>query len=174
DGLAHGRGGSFGLGLGDVAGVGGEAEADDFSVNRGVAGLGGGESFDGKHGGAFADGHAVAIGGEGAALGGGDDAHGVPCPEKAEGERGFVAAGDGGVDHSAAHHLEGESNGVGAGGAGGGDVDRWAGDLVFDGDIAGSGGGHGANDGEGMDSSVLGVELNGFGLFGLTSAAGAA
>ena len=78
DGLAHGRGGTFSLGLGDVAGVGGEAEADDLGVDSGVAGLGGGQSFESEHGGAFTDGHAVAVGGEGAALGGGDDAHGVP------------------------------------------------------------------------------------------------
>ncbi len=88
--------------------------------------------------------------------------------EEAEGERSFVAAGDGGVDHSGAHHLEGEADGVGAGGAGGGDVEGGAGDVVFDGDVAGSGGGHGANDGEGMDAGVAGVEPDGLGLFGLS------
>src|SRR5260370_35512011 len=139
DGLAHGRGGSVGEGLGDVAGVGGEAEADDLGVDGGVAGLGGGERFEGEHGGAFTDGHAVAVGGEGAALRGGDDAHGVPGPEEAERQRGFVTAGDGGVDHSTSHHLEGEADGGGAGGAGGRDVEAGTGELCFECDVGGSG-----------------------------------
>ena len=168
DGLAHGGGGAFAEGLGDVAGVGGHAEADDLGVDGGVAGLGGFEGLECEHGGAFADGHAVAVGGEGAAARGRDDAHGVPGAEEAEGERGFVAAGDGGSDHTAAHHLEGEADGVGRGGAGGGDVERGAGDLVVDGDVAGSGGGHGADDGEGMDAGVAGVETLDLGLFGLS------
>src|SRR6266851_1273282 len=174
DGLAHGGGGSVGEGLGDVAGVGGEAEADDLGVDGGVASLRGGESFEGEHGGAFTDGHAVAVGGEGAALRGGDNAHGVPGAEEAEGKRSFVAAGDGGVDHSTSHHLEGEADGVGAGGASSRDVERWAGDLLFDGDVVGSGGGHGADDGERMDPGVTGVEFDGLGLFGLAASAGAA
>src|ERR1700733_2163142 len=61
-----------------------------------------------------------------------------------------------------------------SGGAGGGDVESWAGDLLVDGDVAGSGGGHGADDGEGMDASISGVELDGFSFFGLAAAAGAA
>ena len=77
-------------------------------------------------------------------------------------------------DHSAADHVEGESDGVGAGGAGGGDVEGRAGDLLVDGDVAGAGGGHGADDGERMDACVAGVELDGFGLFGLAATAGAA
>ena len=160
--------------LGDVVGVGGHAEADDLGVDGGVAGLGGGEGFEGEHGCAFADGHAVAVGGEGAALRGGDDAHAVPCSEEAEGEWGFVASGDGCFDHSGADHLEGEADGVGSGGAGGGDVEDGAGDAEVDGDVAGAGGGHGAGDGERMDAGVAGVELGGFGLFGLTASAGAA
>jgi len=63
---------------------------------------------------------------------------------------------------------------VGAGGAGGGDVEGGAGDLLVDGDVAGSGRGHGADDGEGMDTGVAGVELGGLGLLGLSSSAGAA
>ncbi len=156
-----------------MARVGGEAEADDLGVDVRVAGLGGGESFECEHSGAFADGHAVAVGGEGTALRGGDDAHGVPGAEKAEGERSFVASGDGCRDHAAADHLEGEADGVGSGGAGGGDVERGAGDLLVDGDVAGSGGGHGADDGERMNAGVAGVELDGLGLFGLAAAAGA-
>ena len=174
DGLTHGGGGTVGERLGDVAGVGGEAEADDLGVDVCVAGLCGREGFESEHGGAFADGHAVAVGGEGAALGGRDDAHGVPGAEKAEGERSFVASGDGCRDHSAADHLEGEADSVGSGGAGGGDVEGGAGDLLIDGDVAGSGRGHGADDGEWMDAGVAGVELDGFGLFGLTATAGAA
>jgi len=85
-----------------------------------------------------------------------------------------VAAGDGGVDHSGADHLEGEADGVGTGGAGGGDVESGAGDLEIDGDVADPGGSHGADDGEGMDTGVAGVELVGFGLFGLTATTGAA
>ncbi len=87
---------------------------------------------------------------------------------------GFVAAGDRGVDHAAANHLEGEADGVGAGGAGGGDIDGGADDLLVDGDVAGSGRGHSADDSEGMDAGIAGVELGGLGLFGLAATAGAA
>ena len=156
------------------AGVRGEAETYDFGVDFCVAGLCGFQGFESEHGGAFADGHAVAVSREGAALGGGDDSHGVPGAEEAEGERGFVASGDGGGDHAAADHLEGEADGVGSGGAGGGDVEGGAGDLLVDGDVAGSGGGHCADDGEGMDAGVFSVETHSFGLFGLTASAGTA
>ena len=37
---------------------------------------------------------------------------------------------------------------------------------VVDGDVAGAGAGHGADDGEGMDAGVAGVELDGLGFFG--------
>jgi hypothetical protein len=40
--------------------------------------------------------------------------------------------------------------------------------------VAGSGGGHGAGDGERVDAGVAGVELDGLGLFGLAAGAGAA
>ncbi len=170
----HGAGCSLGVGLGDVAGVGGAAGADDLGVDMGVAGPGGFEGFEGEHGGAFAEGHAVAVGGEGAALGGRDDAHAVPGAEEAEGERGFVAACDCCFDHSAANHLEGKADGMGAGGAGCGDVEGRAGDLLVDGDVAGASGGHSTDDGEGMNAGVAGVELVGLGLFGLSATAGAA
>ena len=162
------------MGLGDVAGIGGAAGADDLGVDVRVAGAGGLKSFEGEHGGTFAEGHAVAVRGERAALRGGDDAHAVPGAEEAEGEGGFVAARDGGVDHAGADHLEGESDGVGAGGAGGGDVEGGTCDLEVDRDVAGSGGGHGADDGKGMDAGVAGIELVGFGLFGLAATARAA
>ena len=157
---------AVGGGLGDVVRVGGHAEAYDFGVDGGVAGLGGFEGFDDEHGGAFAESHAVAVGGEGLALRGGDDAHRVPCAEEAEGEWGFVASGNGSGDHAVANHVEGLSDGVGGGGAGGGDVEDGAGDAEVDGDVAGSGGGHGAGDGEGVDAGVAAVEFDGLGLFG--------
>ena len=112
--------------LGDVAGVGGHAEADDLGVDGGVAGERGVEGFEGEHGGAFAEGHAVAVGGEGAAGVGETTRMAVPGAEEAEGEWGFVAAGDGCVDDAGADHLEGEADGVGSGGAGGGDVEDGA------------------------------------------------
>ena len=83
-----------------------------------------------------------------------------------------MATGDGGGDHAGTDHLESEADGVGSGGAGGGDIEDGAGDAEVDGDVAGTGGGHGAGDGEGVDAGVAGVELGGFGLFGLAAAAG--
>ena len=174
DGLAHGAGCAMREWLSNVAGVGGEAEADDFGVDLRVASLCGGEGFEREHGGAFAEGHADAVGGEGTALGGGDDAHRVPRAEEAEGERSLVAAGDGCRDHATADHLKGETDGVGSRGAGGGDIESGAGDFLIDGDVAGTGRGHGADDSEGMDAGVAGVELDGLGLFGLSATAGAA
>ncbi len=172
--LAHGHGGSGGLGLGDVGGVGGHAEADDLAIDGGVAGERGVEGLDGQHGGALAEGHAVAVGGEGAAAGGGDDADAVPGAQEAPGEGGLVAAGDGGGGHAAAHHLEGEADGVGGRGAGGGEGEDGAGDAEVDGDVAGAGAGHGAGDGERVDAGVAVVELGGLGLFGGAAAGGAA
>ena len=66
------------------------------------------------------------------------------------------------------------ADGVGSGGAGGGDVQDGAGYAEVDGDVAGSGGGHGAGDRERVDAGVAGVELDGLGLFGLATGAGAA
>ena len=130
--------------------------------------------FEGEHGGAFAEGHAVAVGGEGAACGGGDDAHGVPGAEEAEGERSFVAAGDGGVDHAGAHHVEGEADGVGAGGACGGDVEGGAGDSSSMEMLLAPAEAMVRMTVRGWTRALLGVELDGFGLFGLAASAGAA
>ena len=157
-----------------MGGVGGHAEADDLAIDGGVAGERGVESLDGEHGGALAEGHAVAVCGEGAAAGGGDDADAVPGAQEAPGERSLVAAGDGGGDHAAADHLEGEADGVGGRGAGGGEGEDGAGDAEIDGDVAGAGAGHGAGDGEGMDARVVAVELCGLGLLGGAAAGGAA
>ncbi len=95
-----------------MAGVGGHAEANDLGEDRGVAGLGALQGFEGEHGGAFAEGHAVAVGGKGAAGGGGDDAHRVPGAVEAVAEGGFVAAGEGSGDHAGPDHVEGQADGV--------------------------------------------------------------
>ena len=111
---AHGLGGAMGAGLRDVVGVGGHAEAEDFGVVFGVAGLCGFQGFEGEDGGPFGEDHAVARGGKGLAGGGGDDAHAVPGAQEAAGEGALVGAGEGGGDEAAADHLEGEADGVGA------------------------------------------------------------
>src|SRR5215469_3368181 len=129
EGLAHGGGGAFDGRVGDVAGVGGHSEADEFGEDGRVTGESSFEGFDGEDGGAFSESHAVAVGREGAAACGGDDAHRVPCAVEAEAEWGFVATGDGRGHLAGADHVEGESYGVSGGGAGGGDVERRAGDL---------------------------------------------
>ena len=67
DGLTHCGGRAFGLRLSDVVGVGGHSEADQLAVDGGVAGESGVEGFDDEHGCAFAEGHAVAVSGEGPA-----------------------------------------------------------------------------------------------------------
>ena len=159
EGFAHGCCSAFGGWSRDVAGVGGHAEADDLTVDGCIAGLCAFEGFEHEHGGAFAEGHTVAVCGEGAAGGRGDYAHAVPRAEEAEGEGRIVAAGDGCGDHSGADHVKGEADGVGSGGAGGGDGEDGPGDAEVDGDVAGAGAGHGAGDGEGMDAGVAGVEI---------------
>ncbi len=85
-----------------------------------------------------------------------------------------MAAGDGCGDHSGADHVEGEADGVSSGGAGGGDVEGGTGDVEVDGDLAGSGGGHGANDGEWMGAGVAGVEAFDLVFLGGAASAGAA
>src|SRR5215472_2238550 len=76
--------------------------------------------------------------------------------------------------HPRPDHVEGQSHGVSGGGAGGRDIERWARNLKVDGDLAGSGGGHGADDGKRVRSGVAGVETFDFGFFGGAAAAGAA
>ncbi len=172
--LADGDGSAGGIGLSDVAGVGGHAEAYNLSVDGCAAGLRGGESLKGERGSSFAEGHAVAVDGEGTAGGGRDDADAVPGAEKAKAERRFVAAGNGRLNHSGADHVEGHADGMVGGGAGGGDGEDRPGDAEIDGDLADAGRGHGAGDGEGVDAGVAGVELGGLGLDGGAPAVAAA
>ena len=62
---------------------------------------------------------------------------------------------------------------MGGRGAGGGEVEDGAGDAVLDGDVAGSGVGHGTDDGEGMRAGVALVEFFDGVLVGGASAGGA-
>ena len=97
---AHGQGCAFCPGLGDVVGVGGHAEADNLRVDARPAGQRRLERLEDHHCGAFAEGHAVAVHREGAAGGGRNHAHRVPRAQKSVGERGLIAAGDGGGSHA--------------------------------------------------------------------------
>ena len=169
-----GLGCAFGAGLGDVVSVGGHAEAEDFGVNGGVAGAGGGEGFERQQGGSLGEGHAVAVSGKGSADRRGDDAHGVPGTQEAAGQRGFMGAGERGRDQPGADHLESEADGVGSRRAGGGDGERGAGDVVIHGDLREAGRGHGSGDGEWMDTGVVGVDAADLWLFGVTAVGGAA
>lgn len=156
---------AFGARLRDVVGVGGHSEAENLREDGGVLGAGGREGFEGEDGGAFGEGHAVAVGRERAAGGGGDDAHGVPGAEEGVGERGFVGSRERGVNDSGSDHLEGEADGVGTGGAGCGDGEGWAGDVLIDCDLGRAVRGHRARDGEWVDAGVLGVDAGDFRLF---------
>ena len=138
-GHAHGAGGALGGGLGDVAGIGGHAEADDLRDGPGAAGERGLQRLQHQHGGAFAQHQAAAVGGEGAAGVLADDAHGLPGLEIAEVERSLAAAGDGHGGDAGTHHLEGLADGVRGGGAGGGDGVGRALNAELHGDVAGAG-----------------------------------
>ena len=111
-GHAHGARGALGGGLGDMAGVGGHAEADDLRDGPGAAGERGLERLEHQHGGAFAQYQSAAIARKGPAGVLADDPHGFPSLEIAEVERSLAAAGDGDRARAGAHHVKGLADGV--------------------------------------------------------------
>ena len=92
-GRAHGPRRALGGRLGDVAGVGRHAEADDLGVNARAARARGFERLQHQHGRAFAQNHAAAVLRKRPAGIGRHHAHGLPGFQNAEAERRFAAAG---------------------------------------------------------------------------------
>ena len=165
EGVLHHQDGtqSFGVGGGDVVGVGTHAFTGHLGVDLRAAGFGVLQLLKDEAPGTFAHDEAVAAGAEGAAgllrliVAGGEGFHGVETADATFCDGSLGTAADNHVGLAQTDEVEGISQGVGAGGAGGGRHVVGAVEAIEDADVPGGDIGNHLGDEEGSEFGADGV-----------------